>query len=60
MLDTLALAYAAAGRPGEAARTAERAAELAEAGGQPALAAQLRERAAAYRRPAAPGVEPEP
>jgi tetratricopeptide (TPR) repeat protein len=58
VLDTLAHAYAAANRPVEAARTAGRAAEIAEAGGQPALASQLRERAAAYRRRAARAVEP--
>jgi hypothetical protein len=58
VLDTLARAYAAAGRPDEAAHTAGRAAELAEAGGQPVLAADLRERAAAYRRRAAQGSEP--
>ena len=44
-LDTLAAAYAAAGRRQDAARTAERALALAEAGGNAALAAQIRERA---------------
>jgi tetratricopeptide (TPR) repeat protein len=53
VLDTLARAYAAAERPGEAARSADRAADLARAAEQPALAAELRERAAAYRRRAA-------
>jgi tetratricopeptide (TPR) repeat protein len=57
VLDTLARAYAAADRPGDAARTADRAAELADAGGQPALATQLRERAEAHRQRAASAPE---
>jgi protein O-mannosyl-transferase len=47
-LDTLAAAYAAAGRRQEAARTAERALALAEAEGSAELAAQIRERLAHY------------
>ena len=45
-LDTLAVAYAAAGRREDAARAADRALALAEAGGDQALAAQIRERLA--------------
>ena len=47
-LDTLAVAYAAAGRREDAARTAARALALAEAGGDAPLAAQIRERLAHY------------
>ncbi len=47
-LDTLAAAYAAAGRRQDAARTAERALALAEAEGSAELAAQIRERLASY------------
>jgi spermidine synthase len=49
VLDTLAAAYAAAGRYGEAARVAEQALLQAEAAGPAALAAQIRERLALYR-----------
>ena len=48
-LDTLAAAYAAAGRREDAARTAERALARAEAGGNVALAAQIRERLLKYQ-----------
>lgn len=48
-LDTLAAAYAAAGRYGEAVRTAERAAELARAGGDEDMAREIEERLARYR-----------
>ena len=48
-LDTLAAAYAETGRWAEAVKTAERAAELAEAGGQKELAANLHRRLDAYR-----------
>ena len=47
-LDTLAAAYAAAGRREDAARTAGRALALAEAAGNAALAAQIRERLSNY------------
>jgi tetratricopeptide (TPR) repeat protein len=47
-LDTLAAAYAAAGRREEAARTAGRALARAEAGGDRQLAAQIRERLSLY------------
>jgi hypothetical protein len=49
VLDTLAAAYAAAGRFDDAVRTAERALSLAEAGGDAGLAAEVRERLASYR-----------
>jgi protein O-mannosyl-transferase len=49
MLDTLAAAYAEVGRFDEAARTAQRASRLAEAGGQTDLAAVIAERAALFR-----------
>ena len=49
-LDTLAAAYAAAGRREEAARTAGRALARAEAGGDSELAAQIRERLSLYTR----------
>ncbi len=45
-LDTLAVAYAAAGRREDAARTSARALALAEANGDGELAAQIRERLA--------------
>ena len=45
-LDTLAVAYAAAGRREDAERTATRALALAEANGDPELAAQIRARLA--------------
>ena len=48
-LDTLAAAYAAAGRGDEAVATAERGIRRAEAEGQPELAATLRARRAHYR-----------
>jgi len=48
MLDTLAAAYAAAGRYDEAVRIAERAAALAIAAGSEALAQVIRERLALY------------
>jgi tetratricopeptide (TPR) repeat protein len=47
-LDTLAVAYAAAGRREDAARTAQRALALAEAKGDSALAAQIRARLGQY------------
>jgi tetratricopeptide (TPR) repeat protein len=47
-LDTLAVAYAAAGRREDAARTAQRALARAEAGGDAALAAQIRARLSDY------------
>jgi len=47
-LDTLAAAYAAAGRFDDAARTAREAADVAEASGRVELAARFRERAARY------------
>jgi spermidine synthase len=47
-LDTLAVAYAAAGRREDAARTAKRALALAEAGGDAELAAQIRARLGQY------------
>ena len=49
VLDTLAAAYAAAGRYGEAARVAEQALRQVEAAGPPAFAAQIRTRLALYR-----------
>jgi len=60
LLDTLAVAYAAAGRFDEAVATSERAARAADASGQPQVASQIRERSAlyaagrAYVEPAAP------
>jgi Flp pilus assembly protein TadD len=48
-LDTLAAAYAAAGRGQDAVRAAERALAAAEADGSAELAAQIRERLARYR-----------
>ena len=47
-LDTLAASYAAAGRFGDARRTAQRAAELATARGDEELARSIRARAAGY------------
>jgi len=47
--DTLAAAYAAAGRYDEAARVAEQALRQAEGAGPPALAEQIRARLALYR-----------
>jgi tetratricopeptide (TPR) repeat protein len=47
-LDTLAAAYALAGRADEAVATARRAARFARQGRQPALAAQIAKRAAVY------------
>jgi tetratricopeptide (TPR) repeat protein len=55
VLDTLAVAYAAAGRPSEAVGTAERALALAEAQGRAGLAAELRARLVVYRRRAEGG-----
>jgi len=49
LLDTLAAAYAAAGRFDAAVETAQRAAELADRAGNPALAASIRTRLALYR-----------
>jgi tetratricopeptide (TPR) repeat protein len=49
ILDTLAAAYAAAGRFGEAARIAQRALVQVEASGPPAFAEQIRARLALYR-----------
>ena len=49
ILDVLAAVYAAAGRFGDASRTAEAAQALASAGSNPDLAAQLRERVSVYR-----------
>jgi len=49
LLDTLAAAYAAAGRLGDASKTAERAAWEAEQRGATGLAAQIRHRAELYR-----------
>ena len=48
-LDTLAAAYAAAGRYDDAAITAQRAAELAESAGQMLLAGRIRARLERYR-----------
>jgi tetratricopeptide (TPR) repeat protein len=50
VLDTLAVAYAAAGRMQEAVRTAEAALELAEASGDADFAAAIRGRLDAYAR----------
>jgi tetratricopeptide (TPR) repeat protein len=50
ILDTLAAAYAAAGRYDEAAATARRAAELADRQGRPAFASELRARGLEYTR----------
>ena len=47
--DTLAMAYAAAGRTREAAAAQEEALRMAEASGNPALATAMREKLAAYR-----------
>jgi spermidine synthase len=47
--DTLAAAYAAAGRYGDAVRVAEQALRQVEAGGPPALAEPIRARIALYR-----------
>jgi tetratricopeptide (TPR) repeat protein len=55
VLDTLAAAQAAAGRPGEAARTQARALALLPAGTPPALRAELERRLADYRRAGAGG-----
>jgi len=49
VLDTLAAAYAAAGRFGDAVQTGQRALREAEATGSPALAEPLRARLALYR-----------
>ncbi len=64
LVDTLAAAYASEGRFPEAARTAERAAALAEQAGELELAGEIRRRAAlyrsrrAYREPPAPARAP--
>jgi tetratricopeptide (TPR) repeat protein len=50
LLDTLAAAYAEAGRFEDAVRTADRARELAATGGQSGLASTLEERLALYRK----------
>jgi Flp pilus assembly protein TadD len=47
-LDTLSVAYAAAGRREDAVRTAQRALARAEASGDAALAAQIRQRLSTY------------
>lgn len=47
-LDTLAAAYAEAGRYEDAVQTARRAIELAEAGGRPSLASDIRSRLELY------------
>ena len=49
-LDTLAAAYAAAGRFNDASATAEKAIELARSGGQPNLAARIEARMELYRK----------
>jgi Flp pilus assembly protein TadD len=49
-LDTLAVAYAATGRFAEAIATAQKAVELARAGGQPQLAKEIETRLELYRR----------
>ena len=49
LMDTLAAAYAESGRFGEAASTAQRAIEMAEAAGQKELAATLRQRLQLYQ-----------
>jgi spermidine synthase len=48
-LDTLAAAYAAATRFGDAIATAEKALELARAGGQTRMAGQIESRLQLYR-----------
>jgi spermidine synthase len=48
-LDTLAAAYAAAGRFGDAITTNERAAELSQAAGPPELTERIKARLALYR-----------
>jgi spermidine synthase len=48
-LDTLAAAYAAAGRFAEAVAAAERAVPLAESGGQAELARRIQSRLELYR-----------
>ncbi len=50
ILDTLAVAYAANRRFGDAARTAEEALQRAQANGESSLAASVAKRLAAYRR----------
>jgi Flp pilus assembly protein TadD len=55
-LDTLSVAYAAAGRHEEASRTAAKALVLAEAQGDAALAAEIRNRLAREARPEASGI----
>lgn len=49
VMDTLAIAYASAGRWDDAIRTAQNAAELVEAQHRPALARDLQRKLAAYR-----------
>jgi protein O-mannosyl-transferase len=49
-LDTLAVAYAAAGRFEDAVTTAQKAIELARAAGQPKLAAEIESRLQLYRK----------
>ncbi len=49
LLDTLAVAYAAAGNFPDAVKTAEEAVKLFEAAGQPAIADQIRQRLALYQ-----------
>ena len=49
MLDTLAIAYAAAGRFEEAVASAEQALQLAQASGQAGAASQIRQRLELYR-----------
>ena len=48
ILDTLAAAFAEAGRFGDARRTARKAIKLAQAAGQPDLAARLNEKLKRY------------
>ncbi len=50
VLDTLAAAYAAAGRFGAAVKVSEQAAALAREGKDPELAAEIEQRTAGYRR----------
>jgi Flp pilus assembly protein TadD len=49
MLDTLAIAYGAAGRVQEAVTTAQQALQLAQANGQTRLVAGIKQRLESYR-----------
>ncbi|HZL99203.1 MAG TPA: hypothetical protein VFD43_03030, partial [Planctomycetota bacterium] len=60
VLDTLAAAYAAAGRFDEAIETAERALRLASSSNEQALAAAVARRLELYRRGEAVGAGPSP